>query len=325
MSNLRIVPDDVVRVAHSITPTPAFSAGDPNNIALNSRSKVVRFDLADPVDEQEISIRTGTARGISAVVLGRHNFTPGVKLRIQMYSDVDGTFLVHDSQELEVTTGQSGGELIGWGDFLWGTITWGQSTEVGGEFTPEPNYVYWVPASRQEALPLLAFAGWTGSQDCGGPAGVTPPTTVETTGVVPAVQVIKITIYNTTQETEIGRVIIGAYVEPTYNLSYGHAISWEEPTKQYRTDAGTLRSDIGVPIRKLKFDLGTINAVDRTTISQVMRTVGKRRDFYLSLFPEDTDEDKKEEYSGIVKLTKIPSISEFAPLYYKSKYEMEEV
>ena len=64
---------------------------------------------------------------------------------------------------------------------------------------------------------------------------------------------------------------------------------------------------------------------DRTTIQNALRKVGLRKDFFISLFPEDVDNEKIVDYSGIVKLTKVPRYTEYAPKYYKSKYIMEEV
>lgn len=316
MSNMRIVSDSVVTNA-ALTSTPINSTTD--NLKLNSRSKIMRFST-----DQTIDIDVVPSKAISAVVFGRHTFATGTTIRIKMYSDLSQIFLVHDSGDMVISESDSGKDYINWGDFLWGAITWGESDETD-EFKPDPNYVYWVPSTRDEPAPLEAYAGWCGLSNCDGSLPDPAPSTIEAFGAVNAIQSINIEITQIAQSTDIGRLIIGNYIEPNYNLSFNHSLEWIEPTKQYRTEGGTLRSDIGIPVRKINFNLNTIDAEDRTTLSQTMRTVGKRRDFYLSLFPEDTDLDKKKEYSGIVKLTKTPSMIEHAPLYYKSKYEMEEV
>ena len=136
---------------------------------------------------------------------------------------------------------------------------------------------------------------------------------------------ISITLYTPYDEIDIGRLIIGDYIEPAYGLSKNFTISLVEDTKQYRTAGGSLRSDINLPIKKFSFDIGVMSEADRIIMQSNLRSVGKRTDFYISLFPEEGDINKERDYSGIVKLTKIPSYTEFVLNYYKSKYEMEEV
>lgn len=320
MSKLRIVADTVIDTG-SLTALPAIT--DLDNLKKESRSKVIRFSGAT----QDINVAIAPTKAISSVVFGRHNITIGTTIRILMYSDVGATTLIHDSGILTVTADESAGSFINWGDFVWGAINWAQTDADQEEFAPQPNYVYWVPTPRLEDIGLTAVFGWTSGVDCDGtvPSMTLPPTEETVYGPISAVQAMTIEIGNITQETEIGRLIAGTYIEPTYNMPFGHTMEWKEDTKQYRTEGGTLRSDLGIPNRRFTFDLGTINEEDRSTISDAMRRVGMRKDFYISLFPEDTNLSKKQDYSGIMKLTKIPSMTEFAPSYYKSKYVMEEV
>ena len=229
---------------------------------------------------------------VNAIVLGRHNFPSGTTLRIYLYEGQtwDSFDLLYDSGILTVTDTDAGSAAVGWGDFLWGTIAWGQDY-LSDEFAPSRNYVHWI-----------------------------------TTGAISNVGCWKIVLdVPTTTELEVGRLFLGQYIEPTYNLSLDHKLSWEEHTTQYRTEGGTLRSDIATPVRKIEFELGTIHASDRPELQSGLRYVGMRKDFYISLFPEDTNQDRITDYSGIMKLTKVPVMQEFAPLYYKSKYVMEEV
>jgi hypothetical protein len=123
---------------------------------------------------------------------------------------------------------------------------------------------------------------------------------------------------------EIGRLIIGEYIEPTYNLSYGHGLSWEEDTKQYRTISGTLRSDVALPYRQLSFDIGTIKESDRQLLQDGMKLVGLRKDFFVSIFPWDDTQKKLEDYAFIGKFIRIPQFSEIQHNYYKTKCIIEE-
>jgi len=207
----------------------------------------------------------------------------------------DGTilpdFLVWDSGTLNVTTESVGSTLWEWGAFLWGSEGWG-SDQIVAEYTPPANIVEWIPivqtGIRGFKLELLTAGG-------------------------------------SVAYFEVGRLIIGKYIQPTYNIGYGHSLTWEESTKQYRTDSGSLRSDNSIPYRKFEFNIGTITEADRIVLQHELRNAGLRRDLFISLFPEDVSLEKKTDYSGIVKMTKVPKFTEFAQNYYKSKYIMEEV
>lgn len=222
---------------------------------------------------------------ISSIVLGRHNFVAGSTIRIFLYSEQDQVGLLYDSGNLIITDAQAGSDIIAWGYFDWGESAWGGAIDL---FSSPASYVHWLNS------PIIA-------------------------------QSIEIHLNAPNSEMELGRVFIGDYIEPVYNLELNHNISWVEETKQYRSEEGTLRSDFGMPIRKFEFDLGVINELDRVKLSNNFRNIGLRDDFYINMFPNDPDQTKEIDYSAIVKLTKVPKYSGFAPRYYKSKIIMEEV
>lgn len=124
---------------------------------------------------------------------------------------------------------------------------------------------------------------------------------------------------------DVGRLFVGDFIEPTYNISYGHALSYEEQTKQYRTASGTLRSDVALPYKRFNFNINTISEADRAILMEAFADVGKRRDFYMSIYHDPNTEVKSIDYSGIVKLSKIPKYTEIQCSWYKSKYTMDEV
>ena len=124
---------------------------------------------------------------------------------------------------------------------------------------------------------------------------------------------------------DVGRIIVGDYIEPTYNISYGFGVTWDEKTKQYRTDSGSLRSDVAIPYKLLTFDLKTISEVDRVILGEAFADVGKRKDFFVTMFPDDTSDAKAADFSGIVKLNKMPKYTGIQCDWYNSKYTMEEV
>lgn len=124
---------------------------------------------------------------------------------------------------------------------------------------------------------------------------------------------------------QFGRIFMGEAIETAVGVSLGHSIYWKETTNQFRTEDGTLRSDIITPSKVLAFSLDTINDSDRQNLQRSFAQVGMREDFFVSLFPGSCTSNKELDYSGIVKLTKIPKYSEFAQNFYKSKYVVEEI
>lgn len=290
MANVRFIIDNS---GDSSVLTVTAGSEDPNltvdNLQQVSRSRVFRTTNTTAV---EISGILSTATDISAMVLGRHNLAVGANYRLALYDDP--TFVsppIYDSGYIAIQAGEAGSDLWTWGTFLYGAIPWGADKNET-EFNPRANVVMWLSS-------------------------------------IYSASAFKIYINEGTSTSlsyfEIGRLFLGKYIEPTYNLSYGHSLSWEENTNQYRSDAGTLRSDIGLPIRRFEYDIGTVSETDRVLLQNAFRNSGLRRDLFISMFPDDIDIDRRVDYSAIVKLVKIPKFTEYQFKYYRSKYIMEEV
>lgn len=269
----------------SLTGNPV--ALDINNLKTYSRSK--NLVIPDTVATQEIKMQLGSASTVSAIILGRHNFVEGMTLRIYLYSDSVWTSQVYDSTLLTISATEAGSSIVSWGSFIWGSIPWGLDS-LAEVFAPKASYVHWITPGITSVLSM------------------------------------KIVIYNNNVETTISRLFVGDYIEPTFTLSANHTLTWTENTKQIRSGGdGTLRSTFNIPTRELSFSIDTINATDRPILQNAFRYVGTRKDLFISLFPSSTNLDKLTDYSGLMKVTKLPSISEYAPIYYKSTYTMEEV
>ena len=364
MAKLRIVTDNFSDNAlTSVFDTNSTETIDPNidavlgieNIKNVSRSKIARHN---GVTDWNIESAPAQQEVMNAIIIGRHNFSTDVDYRITLYDEniytytmptlttivipgdhtphlagsivtlkdnlntvlnashittadavfggVDTTFTIasvgvnsaegdafipaYDSGILTVLAEESGSDIWKWGDFAWGAVPWG-GDRTAVEFSPTANLVHWLPVDISTSWSKILFSGT--------PANITA--------------------------FDIGRLILGKYIQPTYNLSLGHSLTWVEKTKQFRTEAGTLRSDITIPNRRFEFNTGTLTEEDRDLVQGSLRTVGMRRDMFLSMFPEDLEATRKIDYSGIVKLVKIPKFTEFANRYYKSNYVMEEV
>lgn len=141
------------------------------------------------------------------------------------------------------------------------------------------------------------------------------------------VNAISITFSNiNTPYLQIYRIMVGKYIESTIGASKNSVWSYKDPSEQYRTESGTLKTDYKKPYKVMSFDLGTINEGERSILSRSLAKVGKQKAFYISVFKSGCSGNYKEiDYSGIVKLTKIPTYTEFAHNYYSSKIEVEEI
>ena len=286
MSKLRLVTYNYTDVSElSSTPTTTST----QNLKTYNNAKVAELNTAQNGGTVNITMEMGSAAPVTVVILGRHNFPIGTTLRIKLSDSIE---VVHDSGNILIDETTAGSDVIPWGAFTWGSVVWVADT-LSEEFAPSANFVYWVPEVDQ----------------------------------INTQEVLKVDIQISFPDfiIEIGRLIVGEYIQPTYTISYGHGLSWQENTKQFRKAGNTLRSNVALPSRKLEFSLNTINEEDRAVLQYGLRNVGLRRDLFISLFPTDIDLNKTKDYSGIVKLTKIPSMIEHTSLYYKSKYVMEEV
>lgn len=281
-----------------------FTSDEPINNVQNS----FRNSYAKSVNNTNIEIvgEFDKFRPISCLAIGRHKLPINTRYRLRLYNDATGEdrYLKYDTGFLLVET---------------------DLTNLAEEFDPDVTLVTWLPDIIDSIIyfklnfyienETLYYTNTNAS------IPATNSSFIDTNDAnTNAAEDISLAEY-----FEFGRLFIGKYTEVLYNLSYGHKLTWEENTKQYRPGSGTLRSDNRDPFRKIEFNLSTIPEVDRPELQQGFRTVGLRRDFFLSLFPTDDSLDKQEDYSGIVKLTKVPIFTEFANNYYTSKYIIEEV
>ena len=124
---------------------------------------------------------------------------------------------------------------------------------------------------------------------------------------------------------QIGRLFMGNAISTSIGTSFGHNLYWRENTLQYRTEAGTLRSGYITANKVIEFSLNTIYEYERSQLQRALAQTGKKEDFFISLFPESCDDNYIKDYSGIVRMTKIPKYAEFAPSFYSSKYIVEEI
>lgn len=324
MSNIRFIVDNVVDDG-TVTANPVAQTGfDVDNIQTVPRSKVFRS-----VDDtaQDIYITLPESETISSMVIGRHNFSSNITYQLILYSDAAWTNIVHDTGVLQVTSDQAATDLWEWGQFAWGSIPWG-GDRIGEDNREFYNVVLWLD---QDYTGINSIALKLSFADVGDFI-YTSDIVLKTNDESPDIFTSSIywpsggaTGSSNIPYYEIGRLIIGDYIEPLYNLSYGHSLNWKENTSQYRPSSGTLQSDVVTSNKEINFSLNTIPESDRSTVHKQLVEVGLEEDFFISLFPEDLNMSKQIDYSAIAKFTKVPKYTEFLSDYYKTTFTVEEV
>lgn len=104
---------------------------------------------------------------------------------------------------------------------------------------------------------------------------------------------------------QAARLVLGRHIEPFDTISYGVEMGWEENTKQSRTDGGSLRSETTEAFRKLNFSLERLTDGERARIVELLRSMGKRKDFFVSAFPGQNGA-KERDFSMLAKMSSLP-------------------
>lgn len=177
------------------------------------------------------------------------------------------------------------GERLGWGVFRWGIDPWGAASLRDW---PVPYFVAWF-------APVVALSFDLELTD-----------TANLNGFLQA-----------------ARLVIGNYVEPTYNFSYRHPMSWREQSKQARTEGGTLRTDERQAFRRFRFALDHLTADERTTFLDYFRRAGLRNDLFVSCYPTRGGSLERD-HAGVVKLVEIPEMDSDHYLNYLTALVLED-
>lgn len=320
------------------------------NLTLVSRYR--KLQTKNPKDN-EIRITSDSNMSISTIVLARHLFTKQTKVEISLYSEKNWTTLL-ESKTIILGDTLAVSDIWEWGEFFWGYIPWA-GDKIIDDIKKLSSLVFWfdqlhtnvksikIIFSPDVCTEVNLFCN-EGTITCDDTdtyiAGCNAESLIPLYCNNTVIYCNNTDIYcNAIQYSsggaagaasglsyyEIGYLLAGDYMSPTYNLSPKHSLEWTENTTQYRPESGTLQSDITTPNKRIEFSLNTIPESDRITLHEELINLGLNTEFFISIFPENSNYDKEADYSGIMKMTKIPKYTEFLPNYYNSKFTMEEV
>ena len=123
---------------------------------------------------------------------------------------------------------------------------------------------------------------------------------------------------------DIQRLFLGRYIEPSVNFSYGHSHLWKDESTQIRTDGGSLYTETGTQYREFKMQLNWLSESDRPLFFEAIRDIGKRKDFFVSLYPESGGQ-KERDFSIAAKFKNSQTITNSFHQNYKLPLVIEEV
>jgi hypothetical protein len=114
---------------------------------------------------------------------------------------------------------------------------------------------------------------------------------------------------NSSGYIEAGRLICGYYWEPTFNADYGIQLGFDDQSNNSRNNAGDLLSDVKPRFKNMTFSLGNFSAADREKIMRMLRINGTSNGIYFTIFPDDSDKNKEQDYQIYGKLAQNPMIT----------------
>lgn len=176
---------------------------------------------------------------------------------------------------------------LGWGEFRWGVVPWGATVFTGWGSAYSVLWFDPVPV-RSWRLTLL---------DASNPAGY----------------------------LQAKRLVMGLPFEPAVNAEYGLDLGWQDTSTQRRTQAGSIRTDVGVMYRALSGSLDRLDPVERAAFMDICRVVGLSKEIFVSIFPEIGGTQERD-YSMLGKFVgRLPSLKHPHWANWTTAFNIEEV
>ena len=124
---------------------------------------------------------------------------------------------------------------------------------------------------------------------------------------------------------EAARLVTGAYWSPSYNADYGLQLGYQDKSSHNRNDAGDLLTDIFARSKTLSFNLGRMVSADREYMMKILRRNGLPTPIYISVFSDDADKNKEQDYQIYGKLSQLSAITLSDYSSYISSISIDEI
>lgn len=156
---------------------------------------------------------------------------------------------------------------LGWGEFRWGVVPWGATVFSG--WGSAYSVLWFVPVPvRSWRLTLLDASNADGY-------------------------------------LQAKRLLMGLPFSPAVSAEFGLEMGWQDTSTQRRTQARSIRTDVGVMYRALSGSLERLDAVERASFMEACRVVGLRKEIFVSVFPEAGGAQERD-YSLLGKFVRMP-------------------
>lgn len=255
MPNLRIIYDNAVDRATTLTASSTAQGFDVNNLKNDYKGKVHRsigtsvfYYLSWTSTEPEV---------IGGIVLPATNLQASALIRVICYSTTTPSvgMEVYDSGYVYACPG---GVLDDWD---WNLPLNANAFAFGG--------------ASKSAL-------WIDT---------TPGIVADSTASQIACKSMSIEIQDQTNQAgyiDCARIVAGAYWEPSYNVKKDTLnLTITDTSTTSRNNSGDLLSDRGIIHDHLTFDFSLLNNADKENLTKLLRNVGSRKNIVVSIFPEE--------------------------------------
>lgn len=130
---------------------------------------------------------------------------------------------------------------------------------------------------------------------------------------------------NTSGYLEMGRLIVGRHWEPKYNFDYNFSLEFMDASKNQRSEAGDLRTELGARWRKVSLSVGLLETDDQAAALRILRQNGVSKPLFISMFPEHDDPVLEQAYQVWGKMGS--GLRMTSPRYalYQQPFEIEEM
>jgi hypothetical protein len=124
---------------------------------------------------------------------------------------------------------------------------------------------------------------------------------------------------------KVSKFMVGNYWSPKYNTNFGVQVGYEDATTSERLQSGDLYTTIAPRNKTLQFDLQYMDESDKFQLFDIYKSVGKTKPVFVSVFPEDVDQQKEQMYSIYGKFNTLSNISYIMYSIYSSSLQLEEI
>lgn len=256
-----------------------------SNLRSNLKSKVWRALSTNAA----VVLGWDRPEQVGVVVFAFNNFTSQATMQVRGFTYADSVFPEYDSGPVECAPPPALGQ------FQWGTPLGENFYRRGGASLFAYGYggygVVWVPGGR-------AFRKLT--------VTINDPDNPDT-------------------YLEAGRLIVGPWWSPAYNFNFDHSITFHDSTTNRRTEAGDLRGEKMPRWRRMEFDLGNMDAEDRSAMLRILRAHGVSEPLFISLFPENADKLLEQSYQLWGKFEESARLSQPRYDVYATSLAVEEM